>query len=483
MKELQAGLEPAAVWKHFRALSAVPRPSKKEDRIIAFTMDFGRSLGLDTTRDDAGNVLIRKPASPGREGRPVVILQSHLDMVHQKNESTAFDFDSEGIRLRQDGDWVRAEGTTLGADNGLGVAAMMAVLESDELVHPPLEALFTIDEETGMTGAKALDPEWLSGKILLNLDTEEDDELSVGCAGGVDVTGSAAYRPASTPAGWEGFELRVSGLQGGHSGMDIHRGLANANVLIGRILYACSKEAPFALHSITGGNLRNAIPREARAVLYAVPGQQGSLKEVFNKEREAILEEFAVMEPGMEIGLADTAVSDTCLPEEDRDRLLQCLVALHNGVVAMSAEFPGQTETSNNVARVEVGSGTIGIACLARSSREGAKAALVRKLEAVFTLAGFGVETAGDYPGWQPARESGILELVRGRYKALFGDDPKVLAGHGGLECGIIKGHYPELDMISFGPRILGAHSPDERASISSTGKFWELLTDVLAHI
>ncbi|EAR14105.1 aminoacyl-histidine dipeptidase [Robiginitalea biformata] len=483
MEELVIRAEPRTVWKHFESLSAVPRPSKKEDRVIRFILDFGANLELETRRDAVGNVVIRKPASKGMEGRTPVVLQAHLDMVHQKNDATEFDFDNEGIRMYRDGDWVRARGTTLGADNGLGVAAIMAVLESDDLAHPPLEALFTIDEETGMTGAKGLQPGWLKGKILLNLDTEEDDELSVGCAGGVDVTGTSRYEAAAVPAGWRGYEIQLLGLQGGHSGMDIHKGPGNANKLLARLLYACYDAGACGLHLLTGGTLRNAIPREARAVLSLNPDRESAFREAFERERTALLEENRQLEPGLEITMSPADVTGGLLPEDDAGRLLRCLLGLHNGVVAMSAEFPGQTETSNNVARVAAGSGEIQIGCLARSSREGAKEALVRQLEAVFTLAGFRTETSGEYPGWEPAPDSAILELVTKRYRDLFGEPPRILAGHGGLECGIIKDKYPDLDMISFGPTIRGAHSPDERASIPSTSKFWKLLTDVLAHI
>lgn len=483
MEELVIRAAPRQVWKHFEALSAVPRPSKKEDRVIRFILEFGESLNLETRRDAVGNVVIRKPATMGMEGATPTILQAHLDMVHQKNDATEFDFENEGIRIYRDGDWVRAHGTTLGADNGLGVAAIMAVLEAEDLAHPPLEALFTIDEETGMTGAKGLQSGWLNGKILLNLDTEEDDELSVGCAGGVDVTGTSRYEEEAVPANWRGYEVQLLGLQGGHSGMDIHKGPGNANKLLARILYACRDTGAYGLHLLAGGTLRNAIPREARAVISLDPEKETAFRNAFERERAAVAEEYRQLEPGLRIALSPADVPGGLMPGGDADRLLRCLLGLHNGVVAMSAEFPGQTETSNNVARVVAGSGDIQIGCLARSSREGAKAALVRQLEAVFTLAGFQTETSGDYPGWEPAADSAILELVTGRYRVLFGDSPRVLAGHGGLECGIIKDKYPGLDMISFGPTIRGAHSPDERASVASAAKFWKLLTDVLAHI
>ena len=483
MSEAISHLQPTEIWKNFAALNAVPRPSKREERITAFMMAFGRSLGLETLRDPIGNVLIRKPASPGYENRQGVVLQAHLDMVHQKNEATPFDFETRGIDMFVDGDWVRARGTTLGADNGLGVAAIMAVLEARDLDHPPLEALFTVDEETGMSGAKALSSDWLRGRILLNLDTEEDDELDVGCAGGVDVTAHGTYSPQPLPGGWDGMWVRVSGLQGGHSGMDIHKGRANANKVLARLLYACSGEARFCIAEASGGNLRNAIPREAEARLALDPATRQAFARVFETERTSILGEFAPVEPGIQIALEGCERPATGLPEADQLALLRCLCALHSGVAYMSYEFPGQTETSNNLAQFRVGEGKVQIGCLTRSSRESRKADLVRTLESVLSLAGYTHETGGAYPGWQPNAASGALALLQERYQALFGESPRVVASHGGLECGIIGAHYPDMDMISFGPTILGAHSPDERASVSSTQKFWTLLRDVLAHI
>ncbi len=483
MSEAIARLQPVAIWKHFAALNAVPRPSKKEEKITEFMVAFGRQLGLETQRDAIGNVLIRKPASPGYEGRMGVVLQGHLDMVHQKNEATAFDFEAEGINMFLDGDWVRARGTTLGADNGLGVAAIMAVLEAADLAHPPLEALFTVDEETGMSGAKALSPEWLRGRMLLNLDTEEDDEIDVGCAGGVDVTGTGSYRPEALPAGWEGLRLRVNGLQGGHSGMDIHKGLANANKLLARLLYACSEQARFRIGSASGGNLRNAIPREASALLGVDPSTRQALMAIFEKEQAEMCNEFKAVEPNLQFALEGAECPRDTMPEAGQLSLLRALCAMPSGVSYMSHAFPGQTETSNNLALFRVGEGQVKIGCLTRSSSDSRKADLVRTLESVLSLAGYQTATSGEYPGWQPNASSAALGLLQARYRALFGSEPRVMASHGGLECGIIGAHYPGMDMISFGPTILGAHSPDERASVSSAQKFWEFLKDILAHI
>ncbi|MDM9632047.1 aminoacyl-histidine dipeptidase [Robiginitalea aurantiaca] len=478
-----ASIEPIPVWKHFANLNAVPRPSKEEERVIAFMVEFGNSLGLDTQTDPSGNVLIRKPATPGMEGRKTVVLQAHLDMVHQKNGATQFDFSTQGIQMYVDGDWVRAAGTTLGADNGLGVAAIMGILASETIPHPAIEALFTIDEETGMTGAKNLDADFLTGSILLNLDTEEDDTLCVGCAGGVDVTATGTYDQVTPGDGYRGLVLSIKGLKGGHSGMDIHKGLGNANLIISRLILSGLEAAPLRLASMEGGSLRNAIPREATAGIVFSSAVEKAVLQALESEKSAILQEYEVKEDALQIGIESVETPEKVMQSEDTVRLLNCLYSLQNGVYAMSSEFPDLVETSNNVARVNVGGGKIEIACLTRSSRESAKSDLVRKLRASFEPAGYLVTTSGDYPGWLPDITSPVLKVVSRRYASLFGEDPKVLAGHGGLECGILKNHYPGIDMISFGPTILGAHSPDERASVSSTLKFWKLLQDVLAHI
>ncbi|MEJ2163083.1 MAG: aminoacyl-histidine dipeptidase [Robiginitalea sp.] len=476
-------IQPVEIWESFVRLNAVPRPSKKEERIIAFMVEFGHSLGLETQEDPLGNVLIRKPASPGMDRRTPVVLQAHLDMVHQKNGDTDFNFETEGIRMYRDGDWVKAEGTTLGADNGLGVAAIMGVLASDTISHPPLEALFTIDEETGMTGAKGLDPAWLKGDILLNLDTEEDDELDVGCAGGIDVTGIGAYKEIPVTTKYTGLTIGIRGLKGGHSGMDIHKGLGNSNVLLARMLLRALETVPFHIAAFQGGNLRNAIPREGHALIAVQREHVETLKNSVAAESEAIQLEYGPRETDLQTVVTEVDQPQRAMRLQDTENLLNCLYSIHYGVYAMSFEFPGLVETSNNLAKVAVENGRIHIGCLTRSSRETAKADLVRKLKAAFTLAGYGVETRGDYPGWLPDPDSGILTLVKGRYEKLFGASPEVISGHGGLECGILKSHYPQMDMISFGPTIRGAHSPDERASVSSVQKFWKLLLDVLAHI
>ncbi len=446
-------------------------------------MDFGNRLGLETLRDKVGNVIIRKPASAGMEDRQFVVLQSHLDMVHQKNAETDFDFESEGIKMFLDGDWVKAKGTTLGADNGMGVAAIMALLESTDIPHPPLEALFTIDEETGMTGAMGLQGGMLKGNILLNLDTEEDDEIDIGCAGGIDITAERTYRMVDIPQPASGFELSVKGLKGGHSGMDIHRGLGNANKIMNRILLNSLEEFNIGLQELDGGGLRNAIPRESRAIISIPDGTVVAFKEKLAQSTEIIKEELAETEPSLSINIIPAKLNEKMVAADDFSKLLRTVYALHNGVYAMSASIPDLVETSNNIARVSVKDGMMSLQCLTRSSVNSAKMDLAESLRSALLLGGFSVVLSGEYPGWKPNPDSAILKVLTGRYEALFGQRPEVVACHAGLECGILGQNYPEMDMISFGPNIKGAHSPDERVEVKSVQKFWRYLLDILTHI
>ena len=475
-------LEPKAIWKHFSALNAVPRPSKKEERVIAFMVKFGKDLRLSVQKDAVGNVLIRKPAAPGMEDNKTIVLQSHLDMVHQKNEGTEFDFDTEGIRMKVDGDWVKAEGTTLGADNGLGVATIMAILASKDLMHPPIEALFTIDEETGMTGAFELQPGWLKGEILLNLDTEEDDEIGVGCAGGIDVTGTRNYSEKANPGNTKSYRIKISGLSGGHSGMDIHKNLGNANKIMNVLLQSGAKFKTY-LSELNGGSLRNAIPRESMAKV-AVDFTSGEIwKEALLKKAEDLKKEYKTTDPNFLVEVEQIEEVSSIMDESVQTSLLNCLEKLHNGVYSMSAAIPDLVETSNNIAKVAVQNGKIKIECLTRSSSENGKKELVNNLKSTFSASGFEVITDGNYPGWNPNMNSPIVHLLEKTYTNLFSKKPNVAACHAGLECGIIGQHYPEMDMVSYGPTIKGAHSPDERVSISSVQKFWKLTKEVLAHI
>jgi len=479
-KEIRA-LEPTALWNNFADLNAVPRGSKKEERVIEFMVNFGKKLNLETIVDPVGNVIIKKPASKGMESRKTVVMQSHLDMVHQKNADTNFDFDTEGIKMKIDGDWVKAQGTTLGADNGLGVAAIMSVLESTNIQHPAIEALFTIDEETGMTGAKGLQAGYLDGEILLNLDTEEDDEIDIGCAGGIDITAENSYNEVHTPSNSIGYSLAVTGLNGGHSGMDIHKGLGNANKIMNRILFETLEFA--RISEINGGSLRNAIPRESFATISVYESRKDSFLKKFKKITKEIKAEFKTVDPNLEITLNKVETPERVMTSISQTTLINTLYAAHNGVYRMSNDMEDLVETSNNLARVIVKDEEIKIMCLTRSSVETSKMDLANALKATFELAGYTVTLSGSYPGWKPNVDSPILKVLSETYEKLFNSKADVVACHAGLECGILGTNYPEMDMISFGPTIQGAHSPDERANIKSAQKFWKFLLTILENI
>ncbi|EZH73268.1 aminoacyl-histidine dipeptidase [Aquimarina atlantica] len=473
-------LEPKVIWNKFADLNAVPRPSKKEERVIAFMKNFGESLGLTTEVDKVGNVLIKKPATPGMEDRKVVVMQSHLDMVHQKNADTDFDFDTQGIEMYIDEDWVRAKGTTLGADNGLGVATIMAVLESTDIAHPAIEALFTIDEETGMTGAMGLEGGWLQGDILLNLDTEEDDEIGVGCAGGIDVTAKRSYKEEPVTEGKVGYTIAITGLSGGHSGMDIHKGLGNANKIMNRLLFDGFENFGLQISEIKGGSLRNAIPRESFAIVVVDAVQAKAFEFEIGELSKIIQNELSIADPDLTIEINTTDLPKQVMELGVQEGVIKALYAAHNGVYAMSASIPDLVETSNNIAKITIGQGDITIECLTRSSVESSKLDLANKLRATFELIGCEVITSGDYPGWAPNMNSPILKVMDELYQNLNGEKAHVAACHAGLECGILGQNYPDMDMISFGPTILGAHSPDERTSISSVQKYWKFVKEIL---
>lgn len=472
-------LEPKALWNNFADLNAVPRGSKKEERVIQFMVDFGKKLGLPTQVDKVGNVIIKKPASKGMEDKKTVVMQSHLDMVHQKNNDTDFDFDTQGIDMFIDGDWVKAKGTTLGADNGLGVATIMSILESDTIPHPAIEALFTIDEETGMTGAMGLEGGLLDGEILLNLDTEDDDEIGVGCAGGIDITATKSYIPENSTGNLSAFRITVKGLKGGHSGMDIHIGLGNANKLMNRILYALKDVT--LLSEIDGGGLRNAIPRESKSVILS--DNVAAVKSTFEAIKNDILNEYNTLEKDIDILLEKCETPGVHLSKSDQLSLIKAIYATHNGVFRMSPDIEDLVETSNNIARILVKDGEIKILCLTRSSVESGKMNLAYSIGSGLELAGFDVHFSGSYPGWKPNPTSPILKVLDATYQSMFNEKANILACHAGLECGILGTNYPEMDMISFGPTIKGAHSPDERASISSTQKFWTYVLEILKNI
>ncbi len=476
-------LEPKVVWNKFADLNEVPRPSKKEERVIQFMLDFGNSLGLETFSDAVGNVIIRKQATAGMEDRKKITLQSHLDMVHQKNADTDFDFDVEGIKMYVDNDWVKAKGTTLGADNGLGVATIMALLESTDIPHPFLEALFTIDEETGMTGAMGLEGGVLQGEILLNLDTEEDDELDIGCAGGIDITATRSYIQENGAGDSVGFLISVKDLQGGHSGMDIHKGLGNANKIMNRLIFNGMEKFELQVAEIDGGSLRNAIPRESFAKVAVKSSNKSAFEAEFAQWAQMIRSELSVNEPDLTISLELIETPEKVMQEDTQKMLIRALYTAHNGVYAMSAAIADLVETSNNIARVVVKEGAIRIGCLTRSSVNSAKMDLAIALKSAFQLAGCDVGMDGEYPGWNPNPDSTILRVLESKYEALFGTKPDVVACHAGLECGILGQNYPEMDMISFGPTIKGAHSPDERVSITSVQKYWKFVLEILKDI
>jgi len=476
-------LEPKIIWNHFADLNAIPRPSKKEEQVIEFMMNFGKNLHLETFTDSMGNVIIKKPATKNFEDRKTIVLQSHLDMVHQKNSSTIFDFENEGINMFIEEDWVTADGTTLGADNGMGVAAIMAVLSSKEIQHPTIEALFTIDEETGMTGAMGLKPGLLEGEILLNLDTEEDDEIGMGCAGGVDITATRKYSEELTPDNAKGFSITVKGLNGGHSGMDIHKGLGNANKIMNRLLFEGFTKFGLRISEINGGSLRNAIPRESKAIVSI----DAVSMEIFLKEIQQLItrikNEFLTVEPNLIIEIQKVTTPEKVMEVGVQENFTKAIYTSLNGVYRMSPTISGLVETSNNIARVIAKEGSIKINCLTRSSSDSSKQDLTNSLKSAFELAGFDIEVSGEYPGWQPNIHSKILEVVSNIYEELHGKKARVAACHAGLECGILGQNYPTMDMVSFGPTILGAHSPDEKVSISSTQKFWNFLQEILKNI
>jgi len=481
-KEIR-NIAPKTVWNHFSDLNAVPRPSKKEEKIIQFMVDFGSRLQLDTSVDKVGNVIIKKPASPGMEDRKTIVMQGHLDMVHQKNAETTFDFEKEGINMFVDGDWVKAKGTTLGADNGLGVAAIMAVLSSTTIEHPAIEALFTIDEETGMTGAMGLQPNVLKGEILLNLDTEEDDEIGIGCAGGIDITATKTYIQDPLPKNTTAFNITVNGLQGGHSGMDIIKGLGNANKIMNRLLFDGFTNYSLRITKLNGGGLRNAIPRESFATIVVDKESKNSFLSNTKSLIENIKNEYASLEKELNIEIKATDSPTKVMDIDAQEKLIKAIYTTLNGVYRMSPDVEGLVETSNNIAKVAADNGNIQLLCLTRSSSESNKWDLANAIKSGFELANFNVLFSGTYPGWLPNKNSSILQVVENTYVSLFKEKPNVAACHAGLECGILGQNYPNMEMISFGPNIKGAHSPDERAQISSTQKFWKLLLEVLKNI
>ncbi len=476
-------LTPTTLWENFAALNAIPRASKKEQQVIQFITDFGKTLNLETYKDDIGNVIIKKPATAGMENKITVCLQSHLDMVHQKNADTDFDFATQGINMIVDGDWVKAKGTTLGADNGIGVASIMTILASDTIPHPAIEALFTIDEETGMTGALGLKGGLLDAEILLNLDTEDDDELTIGCAGGIDVTASGNYETEKTTTVVTAFRITVKGLTGGHSGMDIYKGRANANKIMNRILLSAAEKYGLRINTIDGGSLRNAIPRESFADVTVPAENEKTFTEFFKTQEQILKNEYQTTDPNFNTGLEKIDMPETVLDATFQNNLLRTIAACPNGIYRMSPEITGLVQTSNNVARVLVKDGAFTILCLTRSSVDTEKMDLAKTIYYIFELAGAKTAFGGSYPGWAPKPDAPIVKLMSDLYEERYHEKAKVNAVHAGLECGILGTNYPDMQMISFGPNIRGAHSPDEKVQISSVQKYWPFLLETLKRI
>ena len=475
-------LEPTIVWNHFYEITQIPRPSKKEDKVRAYLDEFGKKYNLTTVTDKAGNVLITKPATPGYENEKTVILQSHMDMVCEKNSDVEHNFETDAIQVIVDNGWIKAKGTTLGADNGIGMALMLAVLSSDNLKHPALECLFTTDEETGLTGAFALDNNLLKGDILINLDSEDDGEIFVGCAGGIDTTATLKYKTKDIPRHFFAFSVTVKGLMGGHSGDDIDKRRANANKMLNRILWNMHKDLDLHLVKIDGGNLRNAIPREASAVACVPFAHKEKVRVIFNEVAAELEEENAAIETNMRIELHSEEMPERVMTRRSTEKILNAIYACPHGIKAMSADMPGLVETSTNLASVKMpDEKKLVITTSQRSSVESAKYDIAHQVESVLKLAGCSVTHGDGYPGWKPNLNSQILKVAEKSYEKLYDIQPKVKAIHAGLECGLFLKKYPHLDMISIGPTMRGVHSPDERLEIETVGRVWSWLTDILA--
>jgi dipeptidase D len=477
-------LTPGIVWKFFHQITQVPRPSKKEGEIIRYLESFAQEYNIPVKKDKAGNILMWKPATAGYEALPTVILQSHMDMVCEKNSDKVFDFEHEAIQTVVDGEWLRADGTTLGADNGIGMAAELAILASDDIEHGPIECLFTVDEETGLTGAQEIEPGFMTGQILLNLDSEDEGELFIGCAGGKDTQGVLSYEPLPAPAGLQYFCIDIKKLRGGHSGCDIHKGLGNANKLLVRFLYILKKKVDFTLCSMDGGNLRNAIAREASAVIGLKPDDKEEVRALLNRFIAEVENELKYADPAVRITMESVDTPATCIDPAIAEKLIYTVYACPHGVAAMSHDIEGLVETSTNLASVKMkDDGKIVIGTSQRSSIESSKEAIAGQVSSVLLLAGAEVTQGDGYPGWAPNPDSAILKVAVDSYKRLFNKEPKIMAIHAGLECGLFLEKYPYLDMISFGPTLRDVHSPNERIEIHTVALWWEHLLDLLKHI
>ena len=483
MNEIQ-NLNPQCIWKNFYALTQVPRPSGHLEKIQQFLLDFGKQAGVETFKDPAGNIVFRKPATPGMENRKGIILQAHMDMVPQKTPESAHNFETDPIEPWIDGEWVKAKGTTLGADNGLGVAAIMAVMEAKDLKHGPIDALITRDEETGMFGANELPEGELQGDILLNLDSEHWGKFVIGSAGGIDVTATLDYQEADTDAEDAAVRVTVKNLRGGHSGLEINEGRGNANKLLVQIVREAIAETEARLASWNGGNMRNAIPFKADAVLTLPKENVAALKEMAADWQDTFNDEFKLIEPqGVEVSVEDVETPEKEVPVEIQDNLVDAIFACHDGVIRFIPAYPSVVETSSNLAIINIGDGKAGIKILARSSREDMKGYVVTMLESCFSMAGMKVETAGSYGGWDPNPDSEILHLLLKEYKELFGQEGIIQVDHAGLECSVILGKYPHLDVVSLGPTMKSPHTTQERALIETVAPFWQLLKKTLEDV
>lgn len=476
-------LQPEKIWFYFNEILQIPRPSKKEEKIAAYLMQFAKEHQLQAKQDEIGNVLITKPATKGNENKQMVVLQSHLDMVCEKNSDKIHNFDTDPIEARIEGEWVKASGTTLGGDDGIGIAASLAILAADDIEHGAIECLFTVDEETGLSGAFALSTELLKSKILLNLDSEDEGEIFIGCAGGKDTVAEMPYTTEATPANSSAFMVKVAGLTGGHSGDDINKGLGNANKLLNRFLWEANNKYSIHLSEIDGGNLRNAIPREAYAILCVSADKAKAITSDAAKYNETIRFELRSTETELHFSINEVELPKNVIDTDSKTSLLNALYACPHGVISMSREIPNFVETSTNLASVKMKNNNIIITTSQRSSVESAKEDICNMVASTFRLIGAKVTQGDGYPGWTPNPDSVVLEIAKSSYKNLFHKEPKVLAIHAGLECGLIGEKYPGMDMISYGPTIKGAHSPDERMKIDTVKMFWDLTLDILKNI
>ncbi|MGD0161960.1 MAG: aminoacyl-histidine dipeptidase [Candidatus Sulfotelmatobacter sp.] len=477
-----ANLEPKPVWKHFDRLAAIPRASTKEAAAREYVRALATKLGLESVQDNAGNLVIRKPARPGREGAPMALLQGHLDMVCEKNEGTVHDFDVDPIKVVRDGDWLKADGTTLGSDNGVGVAAALAVMESDDIEHGPLEFVFTIDEESGLTGAAEFPGGLLKSKYFLNLDNEEKGTLCIGCSGGIKTTARRKVKlhPASAGSAWR---IKVSGLKGGHSGVDIHEGRGNALRIMGGVLQVLLNRIPIEIAGVNGGSAQNAIPREAAALVVLDPAGENELKSLVATAEAGYKTDLGGFDSGLQITVEKAERPAGVLDASDAKQTVALLASLHHGVLAMSPDVAGLVQTSTNLATITTKGDVVEIVTSQRSAIESSMLAAARMIATVCGLAGFEVEHTGKYPGWKPEPNSEIVRKLQEVHKKLFGEPAKLIAMHAGLECGVIGEKYPGMQMVSFGPTIVGPHSPNERVQISSVESFWNYLKLVLENL